>query len=106
VRYRVELGAGLMEQVVESFGAERSVAGAPDRYDFMGGPVAAATDLFRDFDSLPAVVGPAVRVATVVDPFFGAVTFTGVLVGAETVEIAGFVDDPEYWTVVDDDPDD
>jgi Antitoxin SocA-like, Panacea domain len=62
-------------------------------------------DRFRDFDSLP-VVGPSVRVATVVDPFSGVVTFTDVLIGPEAVEIADFVSDPDYSTVIDDDPDD
>lgn len=106
MRYRVELGASLMAQVVAEHGPERSPSGDPDRYDFFGGPIAAALDRFRDFESLPAVIGPSVRVATVVDPFFGVVTFTGVLVQPDTVEIADFVSDPDYWTMIDDDPDD
>ena len=38
------------------------------------------------------------------DPVFGAVVFSGVLVDG-AVQIADFAVDPDYWTLVDDDPD-
>ena len=41
----------------------------------------------------------------ILDRLVGAVSFTGVLVGQRTVEIADFVVDPDYWSIVDDDPD-
>jgi hypothetical protein len=49
-------------------------------------------------------VVPAVRTYTIVDPSFGAVVFVGVLIDAEVVEIADFDDDPDYWSIVDDEP--
>jgi len=37
-------------------------------------------------------------------PGFSPVVFVAVLVAVETVEIADFADDPEYWDRVNDDP--
>jgi hypothetical protein len=37
---------------------------------------------------------------------FGVVVFIGVRVGPDEVEIADFSDDPDYWTMIADDPDD
>jgi hypothetical protein len=63
----------------ERFGESRSPVGAPSEYDFVGGPLAAAVFAFRDFDHLRFDVVSAVRTYMVVDPFFGAVVFVGVL---------------------------
>jgi hypothetical protein len=105
MRYRVDVSAHVMAKVADRYGSERTARGAPDRYDFVGGPLAAALDRFRRFDELVAVVGPSVRLATIVDPFFGVVTFTGVLVATDRVEIADFEDDPDFWAKLDDEPD-
>jgi hypothetical protein len=37
----------------------------------------------------------------IVDPFFGALLFFGVLIDTDTVEIADFEDDPDYWSMLD-----
>jgi hypothetical protein len=92
------------EQAHERFGEERSLAGAPSEYDFVGGPLAAAVFAFRDFERLVPDVVPAVRSYTIVDPFFGVVVFVGVLIAPDVVEIAAFDDDPDYWATVDDEP--
>ena len=104
--YRVEVGAYVAAKIASSYGPDRSPAGDPSRDDFVGGPLANATDRFTNFDRLPPVMGPAVRVATVVDPAFGAVTFTGMLVGTAAVEVVDFVADPDYRSTIDDDSDD
>lgn len=49
-------------------------------------------------------VGEAVRSVTTVDVFFGAVTFTGVLIDTDLVEIADVGIDDEFWDYVDRDP--
>lgn len=59
---------------------------------------------FREFDSLSYDLVPAVRSYTVVDPIFGPVTFAAVLRTDDIVEIVSFADDPDYWSVLDDDP--
>jgi hypothetical protein len=88
----------------DRFGETRTPGGSPSEYDFVGGPLAAAVFAFRDFDHLSYDVVSAVRTYTVVDPFFGALIFVGVLVNADVVEIASFVEDPDYWSAVDDEP--
>ena len=95
-----------MAKVADKYGTERSVGGAPGEYDFIGGPLAAALIEFRYFTELPEAVGPSVRTLNILDPVFGPVVFTGVLVGERTVEIADFAEDPEYWDMVRGDPGD
>lgn len=56
----------------DRYGEERSAAGQPSEYDFVGGPLAAAIVEFSHFDELPAAAGPAVRSLIITDPFFGA----------------------------------
>ena len=62
--------------------------------------------VFRDFDALPFPDVPAIRIYISADPVFGAVTFTGVLIGPADVEIASFDIDTDYWQVVADEPED
>ena len=40
------------------------------------------------------------------DPVFGPIVFVGVLVAPGVVELAAFARDPDYWSVVEDDPND
>jgi hypothetical protein len=47
----------------------------------------------------------SVRWYTVVDPFFGPVTFVGLLLEDQSVEIVGFDDDPDYWAILGFEPD-
>jgi len=101
---RVEFAPAVLESAHEQFGNSRSAHGAPSEYDFVGGPLAAALFAFREFDSLTYDVVPAVRSYTVVDPFFGVVTFAAVLRVDGVVEIVSFADDPDYWTALDNDP--
>lgn len=39
------------------------------------------------------------------DPVFGAIVFIGVLVEPATVELADYELDPDYWRLVEGDPD-
>ncbi len=59
----------------------------------------------REFDSCREVPGfdGVIREVWVLDPVFGPVVFTAVLVG-EIVEIASFRTDPDYWDTVNSDP--
>ena len=100
----VRVTQGVYERAHSRFGESRTVEGAPSEYDFVAGPLAAAVFAFRDFERLAYDVVPTVRTYTIVDPFFGAVVFVGVLVDADVVEIADFDDDPDYWPAVDDEP--
>lgn len=102
--FRVDITAEVMAKAAAQFPLERSPEGAPSSYDFVGGPLAAAVFAFRDFGSLSYDVVPAVRSYMIPDPVFGAVVFSGVLVDG-VVQIADFAVDPDYWTLVDDDPD-
>jgi hypothetical protein len=102
---RVHVSTFVLERAAARFGPERSAAGGADEYDFVGGPLAAAVFVFRDFDSIRWDVVPSVRSYTIVDPFFGAVIFTAVLLDDGTVEVADFDLDTEYWDTVNADPD-
>ena len=101
---RVDVSAFVMKKVSDRYGTDRSVDGAPNGYDFISGPLAAALIEFRHFAELPEGVGPSVRTLNILDPFFGPVVFAAVLVGEDRVEIADFADDPEYWDLVRSDP--
>jgi hypothetical protein len=105
VTYAVRWADNVAKSAHELFGAERSPAGRPSEYDFVSGPLAAATARFADFESLPEAAGPSIRSVHVFDPVLGPVVFVGVLVGPATVEIAGFDHDPDYWRLIEDDPD-
>lgn len=50
---RVEVASSVYDTIEQRFGEERTPAGAPSGYDFIGGPLAAAVFAFRDFDELP-----------------------------------------------------
>jgi hypothetical protein len=71
----------------------------------MTGPLAAAVFGFKAFEELPYDIVPAVRHLTVVDPFFGAVVFVGVLGADGWVDVVDFDDDPDYWSALEDEPD-
>ena len=80
-------------------------SGTPSELDFWTGALQAALFGFRDFESLPLDDVPKLRHVTVIDAVFGPVTFVGVLL-PDWVEIAAFALDPDYWNLIDDDPDD
>lgn len=40
------------------------------------------------------------------DPVLGPVTLTAVLLAGHVVEIAAYATDPDYWRLIEDDPDD
>lgn len=102
----VRVGAALSEEVARHFGPTRSAQGAPSELDFWSGPLEAALLGFRHFESLPFDDVPQIRHLTVVDPVLGPVTFTAVLLPDDVVEIATYATDPDYWRLIEDDPDD
>ena len=104
----VEVGvsAALARQIAGAFGPEPDAAGSPSEWDFWGGPLAAALVGFRDFEELGFTYAPEVRSLHVVDPVFGPVVFVGVLVKPGVVELDAFRRDPDYWTVIDVEPND
>lgn len=102
--YDVQFGAYMMEKAARMFPEERTVAGGPSEYDFVSGPLGTARCAFGDFDQLAGELGPQIRSYHTVDPFFGALVFTDVLIGPGTVEIADFDVDPDYLRLIDDDP--
>lgn len=97
-------GAGRRDRCVlrpESLGAGRAVG-----LDFWSGPLHAALLGFRRPESLPYDDVPQVRRLQVLDAIFGPVTFIGVVLPGPVVEIAAFSSDPDYWRLIEDDPDD
>ena len=60
--------------------------------------------MFERFDELPEAAGPSVRQCHVLVPGFTPIVVIGVLAAPDTVEIAGFDDDPDYWDMVENDP--
>jgi hypothetical protein len=46
-----------------------------------------------------------VRALHLVDPMFGALVFIGVLVEPGVVELADYAEDPDYWDLIQGDPD-
>lgn len=89
-----------------AYGPERSAAGRPSEWDFWSGPLAAALIGFRDFENLLFDRHPQIRTLHLVDPVFGAVVFVGVLLKPGVVEIADFEADPDYWEMIENDPND
>ena len=75
-------------------------------WDFWSGPLAAALIGFRDFDNLLFDRRPEIRTLHHIDPVFGALVFVGVLIEPEVVEIADFEVDPDYWEMIEHDPND
>ena len=102
---RVTVNQEVLQLVHDRYGEQRSATGRPSEYDFVSGPLAAARFAFRGFDELSYEIVPSVRWYTVVDPFFGPVTFVGMLLEDESVEIGGFDDDPDYWLALGSEPD-
>ena len=84
--FEVAVSAEVDARIAREFGAERTGSGRPSFYDFESGPLAAARLAFSQFDQLREAAGPSVRSVTIVDPVFGAVVFTAVLVAPTTVE--------------------
>ncbi len=103
---QVDVSAAVGAAIAETFPAERSSDGGPSQLDFWSGPLQAALIGFRDFESLGYDDIPQIRRLTVVDAAFGPVTFVGVLVAGDIVEIAAFALDADYWDLIDSDPDD
>ncbi|MGQ0824687.1 MAG: hypothetical protein ACT4OX_06630 [Actinomycetota bacterium] len=104
MRFRVQIGPIVWEQIDARYGSTRTAAGQPSRLDFENGPLAAAALQFSRFDLLGASIGESVRHCHVLAPGFGAIVFIGVLVGEDVVEIGDFTEDPEYWDKVNEDP--
>lgn len=104
--YEVRIGQVMVAEIAERWGPERSGSGRPSELDFWSGPLAAARLAFTDFDSLSYDLIPEVRSLQVIDVVFGPLLFTGVLVDRGLVELAGVTDDPDYWDLIEDDPDD
>lgn len=98
-----EFAAG---KIAATYGPERSATGRPSEWDFWSGPLAAALVGFRDFENLLWHPIPEIRTLHIIDPVFGALVFVGVLVEPDTVEIADFEADPDYWSLIEDDPND
>lgn len=103
-RYQVEVSDFAAEKAAE-WGWSRSGSGKPSEPDFWSGPIKSAALQLRDFESCPRITGfpDNLREVWVVDPVFGAVVFTAVLVDVRVV-IADFSVDDHYWSVVNDDP--
>ena len=68
--------------------------------------MAAALVGFRDFEYLLWHSLPEIRTLHIVDPVFGVLVFVGVLIEPDTVEIADFEADPDYWSMIESDPND
>jgi hypothetical protein len=102
---RVTVNRDVLQRAHEQYGEQRSAVGRPSEYDFVAGPLAAAQFAFRGFDELSYDIVPSVRWYTVVDPFFGPVTFVGLLLDDDSVEIVGFESDPDYWEHLGSEPD-
>jgi len=68
--------------------------------------LALARRVFSDFESLHPDPIPAIRSALIFDPVFGPLTFVGVLLEDDVVELASVADDPYYWEMIENDPDD
>lgn len=99
--FQVSVSAFVYAKAHDRFGDDRMASGVPSEYDFVSGPLGAATTEFQRFDELPEALGPSIRSVTLVDPLFGAVVFVAVVIGDNAVEIADFDDDPDYWSLVD-----
>ena len=104
--FGVRVGDGLADAIARTFGPQRSGGGAPSEWDFWSGPLAAALVGFRDFDALRFTDWPEVRTLHIIDPVFGPVVFVGVLVEPGVVELAAFEHDPDYWDLIEGDPND
>ncbi len=104
--FEVRVGKAAAEKITRTYGPERSAAGRPSEWDFWTGPLAAALIGFRDFESLLFDLHPEIRTLHIVDPVFGVLVFAGMLVEPGVVEIADYEIDPDYWDMIDDDPND
>ncbi len=102
--YKVRIGRIVRDQIHERYAADRSPTGYPSRQDFEDGPLEAARLQFTRFDDLPHYSGASIRHCHVLVPGFAPVVFVGLLVAGDTVEIADFADDPEYWNRINEDP--
>lgn len=102
----VRVGDTAADKITRTYGPERSAGGRPSEWDFWSGPLAAALIGFRDFENLLFDLHPEIRTLHIVDPVFGALVFAGVLVEPGVVEIADFEVDPDYWDMIEDDPND
>ena len=103
--FKVRVSAALADAIAHEHGTERSPQGKPSEWDFWSGPLQVALLAFRDFESLPFDDIPAIRRFQLTDPVFGATTFVAIQIGDDLVEIAACVSDPDYWRLVEADPD-
>ena len=101
---QVRVSAAVLAEANDRFGETRSSSGRPSEYDFVAGPLAAAVFAFRNFDQLSFDAVPAIRSYTILDPFFGPIVFTAILIRDGWVEIVAFADDPDYWDAIANDP--
>ncbi len=104
--FEVRVGEAAAEKITAAYGPERSAARRPSEWDFWSGPLAAALIGFRDFENLLFSLHPEIRTLHIVDPVFGSLVFAGVLVEPGVVEIADYEVDPDYWAMIENDPND
>lgn len=105
-RWTVTYGQSLLEAAAAHFPVDDRGKHGSTFGEFMTGPVRAARLAFSTrWDQQPAEAGESVRTVHTFSPTLGPVVFFGVLVGPQDVEIAGFDFDPDYWAVIEGDPD-
>ncbi|MDZ7731776.1 MAG: hypothetical protein U5R31_00500 [Acidimicrobiia bacterium] len=107
-RRPVTISEDLVAKARRLFPPGVSASGRPSYEVFRDGPLKAAEAQFgRQFDDLPSATGDvdALRfVMTVATPLFSPMIFYGVLETTGNVAIIDFIDDPDYWDLVGDDP--
>ncbi len=105
-RRSVVVSDDLAAQVAVDYPPERSPEGTPSEFDFWAGPISRATEKFgRDFESLPYLEDPRIRVFTYPDPLFGALGFLGVHnLASDEIELIEYWNDPDYWELAAEDP--
>lgn len=110
-KYAVRLTDSALASAKAKYPAGGSSDGSPSFAQFEDGPLKAAKTAFAlGFDELPDALGvshdTAMRVVlTESTPIFPPHAFYGILGTDGTVDIVGIEDDPDYWPLVDDDPD-
>ena len=104
-REHVSVSEELLRDARQRYPPEGSPDGTPRLEHFELGPLAAAVAYFeREFDrALEAAAG--VRFYTTVGTFFPAMAFFAARVG-EGIEVLSFTVDDDFWSNVDNDPDD
>lgn len=97
----------LLEKARTSYPPGGSAAGTPSFELFCAGPLEAAKIYFeREYDSaLESIPGTGIKQVHTLETFFPIMVFYALAVG-DHLEIVDYVDDPDYWDLVGDDPSD